>query len=103
MIAIVVLTRDLVIAEDITNRAGGAIGGDPMLVAVVVVGTHYTMMPQVVCSEEVVLCAGHSIVHQVLVDTGLKLSAVVKVQRKKAHLVAGLREPDRQGLLGMVI
>ena len=61
------------------------------------------MVAKVVHAKEVVLRAGHPIVHQVLVHAGLKPSAVVQIEREKAHLVACLREPDRQRLLGMVV
>ena len=54
-----------------------AIGGDPVLVCLVVVVAHDAVLFQMAVEEEVVLLAGHSVIHQILVHLGIHAAAIV--------------------------
>jgi hypothetical protein len=80
-VALVILARDLVVAEDLAGGPRRAVGRHAVLVRHVVVVAHDAVAAQVVADEEVVLLARHAVVEQEFVHLRIDAPAVVEVER----------------------
>src|SRR5215213_1952306 len=94
LVALVVLPRDLAIAEYLARGAGRAVCCHSVLVGNVVVVPHHAVLPEMLVEEEVVLVSGHAVVHQELVHLRVDPTAVVEVERQKATGVQNLGLAD---------
>jgi hypothetical protein len=104
LVAVVVLARDLVVAEHLARRPGPAVRRDPVLVRHVVVVAHDAVVAQRrLAQEEVVLLPGHAVVHQVLVHLRPDPAAVVQVEGQEPPRVRELGGLDRGRIVGVEV
>src|SRR3954452_25404759 len=103
LVALVVLPRDLTIAEHLARGAGRAVWCHSVLIFDVVVAPHHAVLPEMLVEEELVLVPGHAVVHQDLVHLRVDAPAVVEVERQIAAGVEDLGLIDRIRLIGVEV
>ena len=94
-VAVVILPRDLGVAEGLAGRDGVAVGEHAMLVELVIIVAEDAVLLQPVVEEPLIFLAGHAVIEQVLVHAAVDPPAVIEVERQEAHLVEHFGAADR--------
>ena len=96
-VAVVILPRDLGIAERLAGRDGMAVGEHAVLVELVIIVAEDAVLLEPVLEEPLIFLAGHAVVEQVLVHPAVDPPAVIEVEAQEAHLVQHFGAADRAG------
>ena len=102
-IAVVILPRDLGVAEGLAGSDSVAVGEYAVLVELVIIVAEDAVLLQPVLEEPLIFLAGHAVIQQILVHSAVDPPAVIEVERQEAHLVEHFGPADRRRQIRVII
>ena len=96
-VAVVILARDLGVAEGLAGRDRVAVGEHAVLVELVIIVAEDAVLLQPMLEEPLIFLAGHAVIEQILVHAAVDAAAVIEVEARNRIWLSTSARPIAAG------